>query len=81
MRVLYFAAVRRNIGVGEELLDLPENIKTAGELLAWLRSKDELHKAGLSGRVCIAVNQEHVDENMRLDGVEEVAFFPPVTGG
>lgn len=81
MRVLYFAAVRRSIGVGEELLNLPENIKTAGELLAWLRNKDELHEAGLSGRVCIAVNQEHVDENMRLDGVEEVAFFPPVTGG
>ncbi|MCY4030566.1 MAG: molybdopterin converting factor subunit 1 [Hyphomicrobiales bacterium] len=81
MRVLYFAAVRRSIGTGEELLDLPEDVKTAGELLAWLRGRDELHEAGLSGRVCIAVNQEHVDESTRLDGVEEVAFFPPVTGG
>ena len=81
MRILYFAAVRRSIGVGEELLDLPDNVQTAGELLTWLRSKDELHEVALSGRVCIAVDQKHVDDSVRLDGVDEVAFFPPVTGG
>ena len=81
MKILYFAAVRRSIGIGEESVAPPDDITTAGELLQWLRQQDEQHEAGLSGRVCIALDQEHVDENASIKGIEEIAFFPPVTGG
>ena len=81
MKILYFAAVRRSIGIGEETVEPPDNITTAGELLEWLRKQDDLHEAGLSGRVCIALDQEHVDETTSIKGIEEIAFFPPVTGG
>ena len=81
MRILYFAAVRRTLGVGEEQVAPPAEVRTAGDLLAWLRRRDGLYEAALSGQVCIAVDQQHVDEAAGLEGAGEVAFFPPVTGG
>ena len=81
MRILYFAAVRRVLGTGEEMLAPPPEVRTAGALLDWLRQRDGLHEAALSGRVCIAIDQQHVDETASLENAGEVAFFPPVTGG
>lgn len=81
MRILYFASVRRVMGVGEERIDLPGEVRTAGALLVWLRKRDSIHKAALSEPLCIAVDQEHVGEDSLVDGASEVAFFPPVTGG
>lgn len=78
---MYFAAVRQGIGRGEEVVSLPEDVRTAGALLDWLRGRGGAYAAALDGRVCIAVDEEHADAAASLDGAGEVAFFPPVTGG
>lgn len=80
-RVLYFAEVRRVMGISEEQIDLPGEVRTAGALLAWLQRRDSIHEAALSRYVCIAVDQQHVGEDAPVYGASEVAFFPPVTGG
>ena len=81
MRILYFAAVRRSMGFSEETIAPPAEVRTAGALLAWLRQQDEAHHSALSGRICIAIDQQHVDAEANLNNAGEVAFFPPVTGG
>ncbi len=83
VRILYFAWLRHRVGKAGEELPLPEGVHTARELGAWLAERspgfNEAWQA--PGVVRIAVNHEHVDEDVTLGPDDEVAFFPPVTGG
>lgn len=83
MTLLYFAWVRQKIGVAEETLALPGGVKTVAELAAHLRARGEGYADALSdmNRVRAAVNREHVALDTRVNADDEVAFFPPVTGG
>ena len=83
MRVLYFSWVREKIGVGKEEICLPKSIVTVEDLAVWLRGMSQGHSEALSDLsiIRIAVNQEHVRMDHLIKGDEEVAFFPPVTGG
>jgi molybdopterin synthase sulfur carrier subunit len=81
--LLYFAWVRQKIGVAEEALALPEGIATVAELAAHLQARGEGYAEALSdmSRVRAAVNREHVSFDAAVSDKDEVAFFPPVTGG
>ena len=83
MKLLYFAWVRQKVGRGEELVDVPAGVATVGELAAWLRSRGAGYADAFADmrRVRAAVNQEHVDASAAVSAGDEVAFFPPVTGG
>ena len=83
MKILYFAWLREKIGCAEEDVDVPSQVKTVADLLAWLEARGALYKEALSekGVVRVAVNQEHVDLEHPIGGQDEVALFPPVTGG
>jgi molybdopterin synthase sulfur carrier subunit len=83
MRILYFAWVRQRVGHGEEQADLPDHIATVGDLIGWLKSRDEGYAAAFADLRAIraAVDQEHVGIDHPLAGAREVAFFPPATGG
>lgn len=83
MRILYFAWLRQKIGRSEDELDLPASVETAGQLVAMLAARGEGYAAAFSNdvRIRIAINQVHAGSTSRVTNSDEVAFFPPVTGG
>ena len=83
MKLIYFAWVSDKIGHAEETLAPPANVATVGDLVAWLATVSPGHAAALADMSVVrcAVNQEYVDLSHPLATGDEVAFFPPVTGG
>jgi molybdopterin synthase sulfur carrier subunit len=81
--LLYFAWVRQKIGRGEEKIELPANVKTVSDLIAHLRARGPGYADAFSDmtRLRVAINQEHSSLDAALGPDDEVAFFPPVTGG
>lgn len=83
MRVLYFAWLRHRVGVGSEELALPDGVRTVRQLGDWLAQRHPGFGEAWQrpGVIRIAVNQTHVPDDVELTANDEVAFFPPVTGG
>ncbi len=83
MRLLYFAWLKQKIGHSEEEVTLPEGVKNVEELLQWLAGRGENYAAALSDpkAVRVAVNQEYARPADPVKNDDEVALFPPVTGG
>ena len=82
MKVLFFGSLREQLGTGELNTVLPNGVETVGQLLQNLQSQGDEWKLALgSGNVLFAVNQDMVDENTTIGDSDEVALFPPVTGG
>ena len=83
MNVLYFAWVKQKVGVSEERIDLAEQVKTVRELAEYLRARGGGYAEAFAdlSRLRTAVNQEHVPFDAPVGPDDEVAFFPPVTGG
>ncbi|HKB83978.1 MAG TPA: molybdopterin converting factor subunit 1 [Burkholderiales bacterium] len=81
--VLYFARLREAFGCERERVELPGNVQDVAGLTAWLRSRGDAWDRELApGRpVRIAVNQDMAAAGTRVGNGDEVAFFPPVTGG
>jgi molybdopterin synthase sulfur carrier subunit len=81
--LLYFAWVRQRIGRSEETLALPEGVTTVGELLAHLGARGGGYGDAFAdpSRLRAAVNREHAGFDAVVRNEDEVAFFPPVTGG
>ncbi|MCE9522560.1 MAG: molybdopterin converting factor subunit 1 [Alphaproteobacteria bacterium] len=83
MKLLYFAWVRQKVGRGEEIVDAPRHVATVGALAEWLKAKGGGYAEAFADpkRMRAAVNQEHVGFDAPVKAGDEVAFFPPVTGG
>lgn len=83
IKILYFAWLRERTGTGEENLDLPANVATVGDLTAHLRAKNPRFDAAFATPRLIraAVNQVFATPDTQVAPGDEVAFFPPVTGG
>lgn len=83
MKILYFAWVRQKVGRSEEAVDVPRDVGTVAALIAWLSARGGGYADAFADlkRVRAAVNQEHVDFEAAVRPGDEVAFFPPVTGG
>ncbi len=83
MTVLYFAWVRQKIGTGEEHVTLPAHVTTVAELIEFLRLRGGGYAEafGNPARLHSAVNQEHASFEKSIGDTDEIAFFPPVTGG
>ncbi len=81
--ILYFAWLREKIGLSEEDLSLPETVRTVGGLIALLVSRGPGYASAFAtpGLVRAAVNQVFVRPDDAVAPGDEVAFFPPVTGG
>jgi sulfur-carrier protein len=81
--LLYFAWVRQKVGRGEERIVLPDGVRTVAELAAHLRARGAGYDDAFADlkRLRAAVNQEHVGFDAPIAADDEVAFFPPVTGG
>lgn len=83
MKLIYFAWIKSQIGISEEDVDPPESVTTVGELLTWLAERGPQFAAALQDRdvIRVAINQEFADTNATIAPGDEVALFPPVTGG
>jgi len=83
MKLIYFAWLRERIGVPEEVVELPSDVKTVEELMKWLAGRSEAHAHAFENPriVRAAIDRRHVKPAASLEGAGEVAFFPPMTGG
>ena len=83
VRLVYLARLREVLGVSSEALELPGEVATVAALLAWLRRRGGAWAAELApGRaVRVAVNHDLASANTAVKTGDEIALFPPVTGG
>ena len=83
MKIRYFAWVRERIGRAEEDLDPPATVVTTADLLAWLKTRGEEYEWALEKAefIRVALDRGHADHDAAIGGAEEVALFPPMTGG
>ena len=83
MRLLYFAWLRARIGQAEEELAVPAEVRDVAGLLEWLRGRGPGYAEALRDLsvIRVAVNQDYVGSDHPIREGDEIALFPPVTGG
>lgn len=83
VRILYFAALRERVGCAGENVALPAGVGTVAGLAAWLAARSPAHGAAFADPAVVraAVNQAFARGAAPVVDGDEVAFFPPVTGG
>jgi molybdopterin synthase sulfur carrier subunit len=83
VKLLYFAWLRARIGHAEEDLAVPAEVRDVAGLLLWLQGRGGGYAEALRDLsvVRVAVNQEYVGGDHPVRDGDEVALFPPVTGG
>ncbi|MGD1878417.1 MAG: molybdopterin converting factor subunit 1 [Kiloniellaceae bacterium] len=83
MKLLYFAWLKTKTGMAEEDVTPPEGVATVGALLDWLEGRGANFADALSdrGAIRVAVNQTYAKPGDPVGPNDEVALFPPVTGG
>ncbi|WP_296417088.1 molybdopterin converting factor subunit 1 [Pseudooctadecabacter sp.] len=81
MQVMYFAWVRERIGLPREVVET--SASTVAQLVDELRAREARYEAAFEDVTAlrVALDQELADFDASLEGVQEVAFFPPMTGG
>jgi molybdopterin synthase sulfur carrier subunit len=81
--ILYFASLAETLGMKSEQIELSVNCKTVDELVKLLIARGEPFAGafGSSTRILVAINQEMSEPAADIINTDEVAFFPPVTGG
>ncbi len=82
LKILYFAGLREAVGQSSEQLPLPARVGSVGELHAHLVARGGVWAAlATTKNLRIAVNQQMAAMDAPVKDGDEVAFFPPVTGG
>jgi len=83
VKVLFFAGLREQLGTSGEEIELPAELGTVAGLRAHLKARGGAYEKAFSDKslVRIAVNREMVSLVNPIRPGDEVAFFPPVTGG
>ena len=83
MKLKYFAWVRERVGLAEETVELPANVRTVDDLMGWLAKRGEAYAHAFETPKVIraAIDHAHVRPDAVIAGAREIAFFPPMTGG
>jgi molybdopterin synthase sulfur carrier subunit len=83
VRIIYFARLREVLGAGEERIMPPEGVGTVAALREWLAARGGIWRMELldNPNLCVAVNHDYATGETALGSGDQVAFFPPVTGG
>lgn len=82
LTLVYFASIREQLGVDSEQFELPDDVTQVDQLLRLLLARGDAWQRTLSAaNLLVAVNQEMSALDAAIADGDEVAFFPPVTGG
>ena len=83
MVVKYFSWIKEHIGKSEEQIELPGNITNVNQLINYLNEIDEKYNIIFEKKelIKIAVNKTYSSFDNKISNSDEIAFFPPVTGG
>lgn len=83
LTIHYFASVREALGKANEQLEFPDDIVSVEDLMKHLGAANPAFQSLIESesKILVAVNQIVVDRNYVLSKNDEVAFFPPMTGG
>ena len=83
MQILYFGWVRQRIGVPAETVAPPDEVRDVDGLIDWLSGRSDAYAEALMNRdtLRVAVNQELCEFDAPVGAGDEVALFPPMTGG
>jgi len=82
IQLRYFASLRERLGIGDEAVTLPDDVDTVAGLQRWLQDRGEPWSGALADeRLLIAVNQKITERSASIRDGDEIAWFPPVTGG
>jgi sulfur-carrier protein len=83
VKLLYFAWLRARVGCAEEEVALPPQVHDVAGLLDWLRGRGGGHAEALRDLrvVRVAINHDYVGLGHPVREGDEIAIFPPVTGG
>jgi len=83
MKLVYFAWVREKAGTSAEDISPPDGVTDVAALIDWLKQRGGGYTEAFAdlSLIRVAVNQHHVDFDHALRAGDEVAFFPPITGG
>lgn len=83
MRLLYFASLRQKIGIAAEEVTPPPEVATVSALIEWLKGRGPRYAEALGDlrAVRVAVNRDYARPDHAVGPGDEVALFPPVTGG
>ena len=83
MKIRYFAWLRDHTGHGQEEMPCPSNVKTISDLISHLEDQDQKYKMAFAQKqvIRVAINHEFASIDDAVTDQDEIAFFPPVTGG
>jgi molybdopterin synthase sulfur carrier subunit len=83
VKLLYFARLREALGTSQEEIAVPDGVTDIQRLMAWLSQRGGAWQEEFTGcrPLRAAVNQELVVNTAVFHDGDEIAFFPPVTGG
>ena len=83
MQIKYFSWIKEHIGKSEEEINLPHNVSTIEELMFYLENLNDKYKQAFEKKdlIKIAINKSYSSIDDKINNTDEIAFFPPVTGG
>ena len=83
MKIRYFAWLRDDTGCGQEEMPCPRDVNTINDLVDFLSQQDEKYKRAFARKdvIRVALNHEFASFDDAISDQDEIAFFPPVTGG
>ena len=83
MKITYFAWLKDEVGIDEEVITLPEEVTNVDMLLTWLSSRGQQFERAFEfiEVVKVAVNQVYVENDHSVTDDDEVILFPPIAGG
>ena len=83
MVIKYFSWIKEHIGQSEERIELPVNVSTIEELMLYIENLNDKYKLAFKKKdlIKIAINKSYSSIDDKINNDDEIAFFPPVTGG
>ena len=83
MKILYFSWVKDKIGKNEEVINISEEINTVLDLINLLVKKNNDYKKAFDNleSLRVSINMQVASFDDKIQNQDEVAFFPPMTGG